>query len=62
MPQTPERHSGPGMNRLLGMLAKDASVPETPKRFDETLPDGLVRPLLDLDGTCTVDIDHMGVK
>ncbi|WP_169732003.1 hypothetical protein [Glycomyces arizonensis] len=62
MPESPELHSGPGMNRLLDVLAQGAPAPEAPKRFDQTSPDGLVRLIIDPDGTCTVDIDHMGAE
>ena len=62
MPENPELHVGPGMNRLLDVLAQGVPAPEEPKRFDQTSPDGLVRLIIDPDGFCTVDIDHMGAE
>lgn len=62
MPEAPELHSGPGMQRLLEVLAQGTPAPPEPKRFDETTPDGLVRLVLEPDGACTVDIDHFGAE
>lgn len=62
MPETPELHSGPGMKHLLEVLAQGAPAPEAPRRFDQTTEDGLVRLIIDPDGACTVDIDHMGAE
>lgn len=62
MSEQPSLHSGPGMRRLLGVLAQGSPAPEAPKRFDQTTSDGLVRLVLEPDGTCTVDIDHMGAE
>lgn len=62
MPETPELHSGPGMRRLLDVIAQGAPAPAAPKRFDETSPDGLVRLVLEPDGACTIDIDHFGAE
>lgn len=62
MPESPELHTGPGMRRLLDVLAQGAPAPEAPKRFDETSPDGLVRLILEPDGACTIDIDHFGAE
>lgn len=62
MPESPELHSGPGMRRLLDVLTQGAPAPEAPKRFDETTSDGLLRLVLEPDGTCTVDIDHFGAE
>ncbi|THV40639.1 hypothetical protein [Glycomyces buryatensis] len=55
-------HEGPGMRHLLGVLAQGAPAPAAAKRFDQTTSDGLLRLTLDPDGTCTVDIDHMGAE
>ncbi|GAA1676885.1 hypothetical protein GCM10009830_24570 [Glycomyces endophyticus] len=62
MPDDPELHTGPGMRRLLDVLAQGAPAPEAPKRFDRTSPDGLVRLVLEPSGACTVDIDHFGAE
>jgi hypothetical protein len=62
MPETPELHSGPGMRRLLDVIAQGAPAPAAPKRFDETSADGLVRLILEPDGACTIDIDHFGAE
>ena len=62
MPESPELHSGPGMRRLLDVLSQGAPAPAAPKRFDETTSDGLLRLVLEPDGTCTVDIDHFGAE
>lgn len=62
MPESPELHSGPGMRRLLDVLSQGAPAPEAPKRFDETTSDGLLRLVLEPDGTCMVDIDHFGAE
>jgi hypothetical protein len=62
MPEVPELHGGPGMRRLLEVLAQGAPAPPEPKRFDETTPDGLVRLVLEPDGTCAVDVDHFGAE
>lgn len=62
MPDGQELHSGPGMRRLLDVLAQGAPAPTAPKRFDETSSDGLVRLVLEPDGACTLDIDHFGAE
>ncbi|MBO3733126.1 hypothetical protein [Glycomyces niveus] len=62
MPENPELHTGPGMRRLLDVLAQGAPAPESPKRFDETTSDGLVRLILEADGVCAIDIDHLGAE
>jgi hypothetical protein len=62
MPESPELHSGPGMRRLLDVIAQGAPAPEAPKRFDQTTTDGLVRLILEPDGACTIDIDHFGAE
>jgi hypothetical protein len=55
-------HKGPGMRRLLDTLGQGAPPPAEASRFDQTTPDGLVRLILEPDGTCTVDIDHFGAE
>ena len=62
MSETPELHAGPGMRRLLDVIAQGAPAPTAPKRFDETSADGLVRLILEPDGACTIDIDHFGAE
>jgi hypothetical protein len=62
MSENPELHNGPGMRRLLDVVAQGAPAPAAPKRFDQTSPDGLVRLILEPDGVCTVDIDHFGAE
>lgn len=55
-------HKGPGMRRLLDTLGQGAPPPAESSRFDQATPDGLVRLILEPDGTCTVDIDHFGAE
>jgi hypothetical protein len=50
------------MRRLLDVLSEGAPAPESPKRFDETNSDGLLRLVLESDGTRTVDINHFGAE
>ena len=62
MPEARRLHEGPGMRRLLQTLGQGALPPAEAARFDQTTSDGLVRLILEPDGTCTVDIDHFGAE